>query len=67
MRIVRCTKRAARADDCPELKAMIRVLGSSVQDLISDNATVKTVDALNGGQAIDVLGRVVWCWNGKKM
>lgn len=36
-------------------------------EISSDNATVKTVDVLNGGQSIDVLGRVVWCWNGKKM
>lgn len=34
---------------------------------MSDNATVKTVDVLNGGQSIDVLGRVVWCWNGRKL
>lgn len=33
----------------------------------SDNATVKTVDVLNGGSSLDVLGRVVWCWNGRKL
>ena len=36
-------------------------------EISSDNATVKTVDVLNGGSAIDVLGRVVWCWNGRKL
>ena len=36
-------------------------------EISSDNATVKTVDVLNGGQAIDVLGRVVWAWNGRKL
>ena len=36
-------------------------------EISSDNANVKTVDVLNGGSAIDVLGRVVWCWNGRKL
>jgi phage repressor protein C with HTH and peptisase S24 domain len=36
-------------------------------EVSSDNPTVKTVDVLNGGQAIDVLGRVIWAWNGRKL
>lgn len=36
-------------------------------EISSDNATVKTVDVLDGSQAVAVLGRVVWCWNGKKL
>lgn len=36
-------------------------------EISSDNPAVKTVDVLNGGHAIDVLGRVVWCWNGRKL
>lgn len=36
-------------------------------EISSDNPAVKTVDVLNGGNAIDVLGRVVWCWNGRKL
>ena len=36
-------------------------------EISSDNSTVKTVDVLNGGNAIDVLGRVVWCLNGRKL
>lgn len=36
-------------------------------DVSSDNPTVKTIGTLNGGQDIDVLGRVVWAWNGKKL
>ena len=26
-----------------------------------------TVGVLNGGSAVDVLGRVVLCWNGRKL
>ena len=36
-------------------------------EISSDNATVKTVDVLNGDHRIDILGRVVWCWNGRKL
>lgn len=36
-------------------------------EISSDNPAVKTVDVLNGGHSIEVLGRVVWCWNGRKL
>lgn len=36
-------------------------------EISSDNPTVKTVDVLNGDHSIDILGRVVWCWNGRKL
>lgn len=36
-------------------------------EVSSDNPNVKTVDVLNGDHAVDVLGRVVWAWNGKKL
>lgn len=36
-------------------------------DVTSDNPTVKTVQELNGGNEIRVLGRVVWVWNGRKL
>lgn len=36
-------------------------------EVSSDNPTVKTVDVLNGDHSVDVLGRVVWCWNGRKL
>lgn len=36
-------------------------------EISSDNPTVKTVDVLNGDHTIDILGRVVWCWNGRKL
>ena len=54
------------ANDRMYIKRVRQRMDGSVE-ISSDNATVKTVDVLNGGQSIDVLGRVVWCWNGKKM
>lgn len=36
-------------------------------EISSDNATVKTVDVLDGNNPVEVLGRVVWAWNGKKL
>jgi len=36
-------------------------------EISSDNVTVKTVDVLKGDHRIDILGRVVWCWNGRKL
>jgi phage repressor protein C with HTH and peptisase S24 domain len=36
-------------------------------EISSDNSTVKTVDVLNGGHNVTVLGRVVWAWNGRKL
>lgn len=36
-------------------------------EVSSDNPTVKTVDVLDGTHTVFVRGRVVWCWNGKKM
>lgn len=36
-------------------------------EISSDNATVKTVDVLDGSKPVSVLGRVIWTWNGKKL
>lgn len=36
-------------------------------EISSDNPTVKTVDVLDGSTPVNVRGRVVWAWNGKKM
>lgn len=33
----------------------------------SDNPSSKTVQVLNGDHEVQVLGRVVWAWNGKKL
>lgn len=54
------------ANDRMYIKRVRQRMDGSVE-ISSDNATVKTVDVLNGGQSIDVLGRVVWCWNGRKL
>ena len=36
-------------------------------EISSDNPTVKTVDVLDGSRPVQVRGRVVWAWNGKKL
>lgn len=36
-------------------------------EISSDNANVKTVDVLDGSKPVQVRGRVVWAWNGKKL
>lgn len=36
-------------------------------EISSDNATVKTVDVLNGDTQLDVAGRVIWAWNGRRL
>lgn len=33
----------------------------------SDNPSERTVEVLNGGHEVDIIGRVVWCWNGRKI
>lgn len=45
----------------------VRQRMDGVVEISSDNATVKTVDVLNGDHRVDILGRVVWCWNGRKL
>lgn len=36
-------------------------------EISSDNPTVKTVDVLDGTREVNVKGRVVWVWNGRKI
>jgi hypothetical protein len=36
-------------------------------EVSSDNPTVKTADVLDGSHQLNVRGRVIWCWNGKKL
>ena len=36
-------------------------------EISSDNPSVKTIEVLNGDHSVDIKGRVVWCWNGKKI
>lgn len=45
----------------------VRQRMDGVVEISSDNATVKTVDVLNGDHRIDILGRVIWAWNGRKL
>jgi len=36
-------------------------------EISSDNPTVKTVDVLNGEHEVEIIGKVVWIWNGRKV
>lgn len=45
----------------------VRCRMDGAMEVSSDNVTVKTVDVLTDGRSLDVLGRVVWCWNGRKL
>lgn len=36
-------------------------------EISSDNPTVKTVDVLDGQHAVEILGKVIWIWNGRKI
>lgn len=36
-------------------------------EVSSDNPTHKTVDVLNGEHTVEIIGRVLWVWNGHKM
>lgn len=35
-------------------------------EISSDNPTHKTVDVLNDGHDVVILGRVIWVWNGRR-
>lgn len=36
-------------------------------EISSDNPSVKTVDVLNGDHEVEIKGRVIWAWNGRKL
>lgn len=38
-----------------------------VFEISSDNPLIKTVDILNGDHEVEIKGRVIWVWNGKKL
>ena len=40
---------------------------SGGHEISSDNPVVKTVDSLGGSKPVQVLGRVVWLWNGREV
>lgn len=45
----------------------VRIRMDGAMEVSSDNINIKTVDVLNGDHQLNVLGRVVWAWNGKKL
>lgn len=64
----------ARIDGIYVLKAHDRLFIKRVRqrldgsyEISSDNPVHKTVDTLNGGHDVSILGRVLWAWNGKKL
>lgn len=64
----------ARIDGIYVLKAHDRLFIKRVRqrldgtyEISSDNPVHKTVDTLNGGHDVTILGRVLWAWNGKKL
>ncbi|MCY1166576.1 HTH-type transcriptional regulator PrtR [compost metagenome] len=55
-----------QAQDRLFIKRVRQRLGGGYE-ISSDNPNVKTVDVLDGGHSVEVLGRVVWVWNGRKL
>ena len=55
-----------RAYDRLYIKRVRRSLSGQLE-VSSDNPSVKTVDVLDGSRPLDVLGRVIWVWNGRKV
>lgn len=55
-----------RAHDRLFVKRVRQRLDGSYE-VSSDNPTHKTVDVLNGEHQLDILGRVVWAWNGRRI
>lgn len=54
------------ANDRLYIKRVRQTLSGQFQ-VSSDNATVKTIDVLDGTHPVKVLGKVVWVWNGRKI
>lgn len=52
-----------RANHCLYIKRVRRRMSGELE-VSSDNPAIKTIDVLNGKTRIDVIGRVVWVWNG---
>jgi phage repressor protein C with HTH and peptisase S24 domain len=55
-----------QAQDRLFIKRVRQRLGGGYE-ISSDNPNVKTVDVLDGGHNVEVLGRVVWVWNGRRL
>lgn len=45
----------------------VRTRLDGAHEISSDNPNVKTVDVLNGDHEVEILGRVVWVWNGRRV
>lgn len=67
-------KDPSRADGVYVLSTAVRVFIKRVTsrfdggfDVSSDNPAVKVISSLNGEHDVNVLGRVVWVWNGKRL
>ncbi|WKL15074.1 S24 family peptidase [Comamonas testosteroni] len=55
-----------RANDRTFVKRVTPTFDGKLQ-VTSDNPSAKTVQTLNGDHQVDVVGRVVWAWNGKRL
>lgn len=55
-----------RANDRTFIKRVTPTFDGKLQ-VTSDNPSAKTVQTLNGDHQVDVVGRVVWAWNGKRL
>lgn len=55
-----------RANDRNFIKRVTPTFDGKLQ-VTSDNPSAKTVQTLNGDHQVDVVGRVVWAWNGKRL
>ncbi|RYH29605.1 MAG: helix-turn-helix transcriptional regulator [Alcaligenaceae bacterium] len=54
------------ANDRLYIKRVRQTLKGSFE-VSSDNPIVKTIDVLSGSRDVEILGRVVWLWNGRKI
>jgi SOS-response transcriptional repressor LexA len=55
-----------RVNDRNFIKRVTPTFDGKLQ-VTSDNPSAKTVQTLNGDHQVDVVGRVVWAWNGKRL
>lgn len=55
-----------RVDDRNFIKRVTPTFDGKLQ-VTSDNPSSKTVQTLNGDHQVEVVGRVVWAWNGKRL
>lgn len=56
-----------RANDRLYIKRVRQRIRDGAFEVSSDNSTAGTPEELQGREQIDVLGKVVWAWNGKRL